>query len=111
MSQALLPSESRELRSTTLSIPAKLLQGLSEPLANTRVFSQLLIQFYSKQPRRSVPKIMCRYCSRLLKAVPAFSHPPQVLIYDQASLIFRSEVSYLIACIAPHHYLHWNVMG
>lgn len=21
------------------------------------------------------------------------------------------EVFYLIACIAPHHYLHWNVMG
>lgn len=56
MSQALLPSESRELRSTTLSIPAKLLQGLSEPLANTRVFSQLLIQFYSKQPRQSGAK-------------------------------------------------------
>lgn len=56
MSRALLSSESRELRSTTLSIQAKLLQGLSEPPANTRVFSQLLVQFYSKQPQRSGAK-------------------------------------------------------
>lgn len=81
------------------------------PLPTPGSFLSSLSSFTLNSPGNLVPKIMCRYCSRLLKAVPAFSHPPQVLIYDQASLIFRSEVSYLIACIAPHHYLHWNVMG